>query len=342
MLVKLRHRSKPSWVCVAIVGAALAFDLGEPSDGLAQGDANIAGQARPANAVVMPFDTLRPRARTSLTLSNPTGTSPYQGSEVLGVSTHWAFWSETGSRLADVLICMALGQTVEVDPRDVSSLGLVHTPIGPAFDLSGTRGFVVITAYQTDPICSDPSSRGFQPVDDALVGSFAISEKGPSRGYGGTGVGLPLGEDGAHTVLPGYTLNRLQTSVRIGEKAKKTFSRIVFIALQERSGAGDYSDIEVGPADGDTTALVGYVPGASLIPLALPSLSFSSARFTSVFDFFPAGYEDRLRPIGALDFADIRVGGQPIGSGNGTYVVGLHGQVVEKTASTAWMTAIVP
>ena len=94
---------------------------------------------------------------------------------IAGVTTHWSYWSENCDHLADVYVCLTLNDTVVVNPSEISAIDAGNNPIGPQIDLSGKQGFVVVTAYATDEICSDSSVRGDVLVDDAIVGTYTIA-----------------------------------------------------------------------------------------------------------------------------------------------------------------------
>ena len=124
---------------------------------------------QPAAAVVMPFDQTAGHA--SFLLVSNTGSSR----ERAAVTTHWSFWAEDCSHLADFDACLTLNDTIVVDPTKAGAIGPDNEPVGPAVDLSGRRGFVTVTAYQTDTACSGPSALGHELVDGALVAEATFS-----------------------------------------------------------------------------------------------------------------------------------------------------------------------
>ena len=155
---------------VGVAAVALAVVMAGATRSEALIEDSYTSFTQPANALVMPFDNTSDWT-TFMLVSNVAGTSPTEAGEILGVSTHWAYWSETCEHLVDVWVCLTLNDTIVVDPLNISAVDVNNTPIGPVTDLSGERGMVVVTAYETDEICSDGSIRGFRLVDNAIVGS---------------------------------------------------------------------------------------------------------------------------------------------------------------------------
>ncbi len=88
---------------------------------------------QPANALVMPFDETDGHA-TFFLVSNISGLSPAGDGFIAGVTTHWSYWSEDCSHLADVYVCLTLNDTVVVSPADVSAIDAGNNPIGPQID----------------------------------------------------------------------------------------------------------------------------------------------------------------------------------------------------------------
>lgn len=282
---------------------------------------------QPANALVMPFDETDGHA-TFFLVSNISGLSPAGDGFIAGVTTHWSYWSDSCSHLADVYVCLTLNDTVVVSPSDVSAIDAGNNPIGPKIDLSGNRGFVVVTAYATDEICSDSSVRGDILVDDAIVGTYTFANTESQASFGNDAIGLGTDIFGNFTELPsaGYDKFTIQTF----NPEDLDDSTVVMLALQEKNGSGSTASYEVGPyapAVGGIRADLVYYDNLE-IPTSLPEASFRCATFTSV---IPAA-EGSLIPdtISLLSSGILRLDNftPAIGGDTGRFLYGIHGQAV--------------
>lgn len=281
---------------------------------------------QPANALVMPFDE-RDGHATFFLVSNIAGLSPAGDGFIAGVTTHWAYWSEDCSHLADVYVCLTLNDTVVVSPSDVSAIDAGNNPIGPKVDLSGNRGFVVVTAYATDEICSDSSVRGDVLVDDAIVGTYTFANTEVGSAFGNDAIGLGTDFFGDYTELPSAGYDKF--SIQTFNPETLEDSTVVLLALQEKSGSGSTAPYEVGPyapVVGGIRADVVYYDNLE-IPTSLPERIIRCATFTST---IPG--EGSLIPdtISLLSSGMVRLSNftPAIGGETGRFIYGIHGQAV--------------
>jgi hypothetical protein len=286
---------------------------------------------QPANALVMPFDETTDHA-TFFIVSNISGLSPAGDGFIAGVTTHWSYWSEDCSHLADVYVCLTLNDTVIVSPSEISAIDAGNNPIGPQIDLSGNRGFVVVTAYATDEICSDSSVRGDQLVDNAIVGTYTFADTSVGFSFGNDAIGLGTDDpffptytrlpNGDEDFGPFYT----RFSIQGFNPEDLDVSAVVLLSLKERSGSGATGAIEIGPNTANTRADLVFYDNLE-IPTSLPEATIRCATFTSL---IPGA--DSLIPdtISLLSSGILRLDRftPPIGGQTGRFIYGLHGQAV--------------
>lgn len=153
---------------------------------------------QPAAELVMPFDVTEGKV-TFLIVSNVGGTSPSGGAQI---TTHWTFWSETCNELADFSICLTLNDTVVVDPTNARAIGPNNEEFGPVINLSGQRGLVTVTAFETNNVCGDFARSGARLIDDAIVGTFTFADTTVSYAFGNDAFGLGLNDSGTAVELP--------------------------------------------------------------------------------------------------------------------------------------------
>jgi hypothetical protein len=284
---------------------------------------------QPANALVMPFDQTDNHA-TFFIVSNISGLSPSGSGFIAGVTTHWSYWSESCDHLADVYVCLTLNDTVVVTPSDVSAIDAGNNPIGPQIDLSGKRGFVVVTAYATDEICSDGSVRGNLPIDDAIVGTYTFANLTTQASFGNDAIGLGLDATGSFTQLPG---DGLLPPVDFDKFSIQSFnpedlddSEVVLLSLKEQAGSGATAPIEVGPNASNTRADLIYYDNLE-IPTSLPAAIFKCATFTTL---IPGDGSLIPSTISLLSSGILRLDNfsPAIGGDTGRFVYGIHGQAV--------------
>jgi len=263
---------------LGVAAVALAVVMAGPTRSDALVDDPYTSFTQPANALVMPFDAGTDWVSFFI-VSNIAGTSGTTGGDILGVTTHWAYWSENCDHLVDVWVCLTLNDTIVVDPTDVSAIDVGNVQIGPRTDLSGERGFVVVTAYETDEICSDGSIRGFIPVDNAIVGSATRANTSIGYSFGNDAIGLGLDPSGSYTELPKFA--EPDVDVLTLNPTTLDASSVALVSLREQSGSGDTQNHEVGPNTTNITANLVLYDNLE-IPTSLPDFTLRCADFTSM------------------------------------------------------------
>ncbi|HEY8516876.1 MAG TPA: hypothetical protein VIS07_15310 [Candidatus Binatia bacterium] len=153
---------------------------------------------QPAAQLVMPFDATEGK-ESFLIVSNIGGTSPAGGPQI---TTHWTFWSSNCNELANFSICLTLNDTVVVDPTNARAIGPDNSEFGPVINLTGQRGLVTVTAYETNNVCGDFSSTGAQLIDNAIVGTFTFADTSVGYAFGNDAFGLGLDVTGTRVELP--------------------------------------------------------------------------------------------------------------------------------------------
>ncbi|MFM7141264.1 MAG: hypothetical protein ACKO2K_05025 [Alphaproteobacteria bacterium] len=138
-----------------------------------------------ATELVMPFDNSYNRA-SYLLVSNPFASS----GAIAAVSTHWTFWGADCQELANLSMCLTTNDTIVVDPTNMTAIGADNKPVGPTVNLSGSRGIVTVTAYQTDKDCNPWDETGRQLAQEALVGTFTIADLTYGYSFGNDALGL--------------------------------------------------------------------------------------------------------------------------------------------------------
>jgi hypothetical protein len=320
---------------VAAVALAVGVLSGKTSFALV--DDEYTSYTQPANALVMPYDVSEDGRESYLTVSNLAGVSATSGGVSLGVTTHWAFWSETCDHLADFYVCLTLNDTVIIDPRDTGAIDVGNQRIGPDIDLTGERGLVVVTAYLTDEICSDGSVLGDTPVDDAIVGSFTLANTTIPVSFGNDAVGLGLDEaTESITELPKGRTDAID--IQFFNPNDIENSNVILLSVAEQSGNGSTADIEVGPNADTITASV-TVYDTLEIATSLPSTPIKCTVFTSV---IPADNElvpDSivLDSSGFVELYSFRGPGNLSGLGGETdrFIYAVHGQTLGRFGASA-------
>jgi hypothetical protein len=278
---------------------------------------------QPANALVMPFDETDGHA-TFFLVSNISGLSPAGDGFIAGITTHWSYWSEDCSHLADVYVCLTLNDTVVVSPEDVSAIDAGNNAIGPEIDLSGNRGFVVVTAYATDEICSDSSVRGDILVDNAIVGTYTMANIESQASFGNDAIGLGTDFFGDYTELPEADYDKF--TIQTFNPEMLDDSLVVLLSLKEKSGSGSTAAYEVGPNTVNTRIDLVYYDNLE-IPTSLPEAVINCAEFTTVIPGDGALIPDTISLLSSgilrLDNFTPAIGGE-----TGRFIYGIHGQAV--------------
>ena len=81
---------------LAVVALAALFLAARPADALV--DDPTTSFTAPAASLVMPFDATEGWV-TFMIVSNVAGVTPISGGEILGVTTHWSYWSDSCDHL---------------------------------------------------------------------------------------------------------------------------------------------------------------------------------------------------------------------------------------------------
>jgi len=260
-------RERRFLVALALVSAIVMGSAGTSSAFLADDGFS---HTQPAAELIMPFDATEGKS-SFLLVSNLTGTSSSGGAQV---TTHWTFWSETCDELADFSICLTLNDTVVVDPTNARSQGLNNEDQGPLINLTGKRGLVTVTAYQTNSACSDFTHAGRILRDDAIVGTFTFADSNIGYAFGNDAFGLGLDGSGNAVILPDSSV--------VGSFGVQTFdptsvdsSVVVLSHLREQSA---------GPVEPSNAAIRFATTFLDIneIPTSLPDQTAGCVKFTTI------------------------------------------------------------
>jgi hypothetical protein len=225
---------------------------------------------QPGAELIMPFDATEGKA-TFLLVSNINGTSTFGGAQV---TTHWTFWSETCDELANFSICLTLNDTVVVDPTNARSQGPNNEDQGPIINLTGKRGLVTVTAYETNSTCGDFSQTGQVLVDDALVGTFTFADTEVGYAFGNDAFALGLNFLGTAVELPEAALVN-SFNIQVFDPTSVEASVVVLSHLREQSAG----QVEPNPANirfGTTFYDINE------IPTSLPDQTAGCVKFTTI------------------------------------------------------------
>jgi hypothetical protein len=295
----------------------------------------------PSAVVVMPFDA----KENALSRLSVTRGELDPGSVA---ATHWTYWSEEGSHLADVFVCLATNQTFVADPTRIRSRSLAGQPIGPIIDLTGTRGIVVVTALDADenaPSSCTPSDP-FAELQEALIGSWTITNLARETSFGGDALGLAFGALPDPQVLQAGPL-RVETF----DPMTLADSEVILIALESsaESGNGVFQGSSVGPIprgspsvccdyrftefDGATTSLPRFCfSGASFQPLTAAVAEADELPIVPVsVQLSGPGTLDltNCQTLDTNDFVEIGQGSFPK-----QFLWAFHGQVIDMSPGT--------
>jgi len=316
-----------------VAAVALAVGVLSAKTSYALIDDPFTSYTQPANALVMPFDVSGDNRQSYLTVSNLAGVSTIPGGGAnLGVTTHWAFWSANCDHLADFFICLTLNDTIVVDPRDTGAVDVGNQRIGPDIDLSGEKGLVVVTAYQTDEICSDASVLGNIPVDDAIVGSFTIADTAVPVSYGNDAIGLGLDASGSFTELPAIDVNAID--IQAFNPSELDDSEIILLSLVAQSGNGSTSSVEVGPNAATIRAAVTLYDTLE-IATSLPDTPIKCATFTTIIPGTTGGLIPGSITVASSGFVRLWNFSPSIGGDTGRFIYGIHGQTLQRFGASA-------
>jgi len=284
----------------------------------------LVAAAAPAPALVMPFDA------TAGSVSFVQVSHPDAGHG--SVRTHWAFWDESCTVLAEAILCLPPDGSTIVDPA------LVPATTGLA-DLSGSRGFVTVTAYAADGACDVADASRGTLADAGLLGTFTLADVAGGVAFGGPALALPADPTRAFIDLgaaPGAPADTRQQTLRLQsfDPADLDVSRVILLALREQSGSGAFGSVEPGPAVADDDRVRADLRYADRdgTSVALGDVELGCATFASLRRDDPAsllppgGPGDAVASSGFLEVARPRIGEQAFG--RTTWLAGFHGQGV--------------
>lgn len=260
-------RERRFLVALAMVSAIVTGSAGTssailPDDGFSH--------TQPGAELVMPFDATEGKS-TFLLVSNIHGTSPSGGAQI---TTHWTFWSETCAELANYSICLTLNDTVVVDPTNARALGPDNEPVGPLINLTGKRGIVTVTAFETNAACGDFSQTGQVLADDAIVGTFTIADTDLGYAFGNDAFGLGLNDAGTAVVLP--PSDRLDAyNIDVFDPTSVESSMVVLSHLRE------FSSGQVEPSAAPIRFATTFYDILE-IPTSLPDQTAGCVKFTQI------------------------------------------------------------
>jgi hypothetical protein len=294
---------------VALMGAmALAY--------APQASADLGGTVtytEPSGTLIMPYD-------------NTEGHQSFQiisriGDDLAGdtIATHWSFWSKDCEHLADIFVCLTPNDTTVVDPANLQNevqTGNENSKIGGIIDLTGTKGLVVVTAFE-----KASGSTGCQVLDpqavieNQIVGGWTIANVGTSSSFSHDAIGFNLDTAGfpdpavlgdGETTFPGLKIQSFNPTTLED-------SEIILLAIEfsADSGNGSFIGSEVGPltrffglSNGDTARVccnVAYVDNVES-RISLPDFCFKCVGFAPIVDALAeTGETAIIPPITTID-----------------------------------------
>ncbi len=228
------------------VGAALAAAIGFVPSAHADID-DSETMLDPAVTLIMPFDVTENKASFQIV-------SRIAGSPAGPVATHWSYWSESCDHLADVFICLTPKDTVVVDPTALQAqiqAGGENISTGPVVNLSGSKGFVTVTAFnflEGSQACAvdDPSTASDEP---SLVGSWTVANTVVSSAFGNNAIGLRSADTlpDISTVLSDVPSDPQGIFVQTFDPTSLEDSEVFFIGVAFPNGNGQFAESEIGP-----------------------------------------------------------------------------------------------
>lgn len=247
-----------------------AIVMGSANTSSAIIDVDGFSHTQPAAELVMPFDATEGKA-TFLLVSNINGTSPSGGAQV---TTHWTFWSENCDELANFSICLTLNDTIIVDPTNARSVGPDNQDQGPLINLTGKRGLVTVTAFETNSTCGDFSQSGQKLRDDAIVGTFTFADTEIGYAFGNDAFGLGLNELGTAVELPDS--GRVNSyNIQVFDPTSVQASVVVLSHLREQA----VGQVEPNPAN---IRFFTHFYDTLEIPTSLPDQTVGCVKFTTI------------------------------------------------------------
>jgi hypothetical protein len=318
------------------MGAALAAAAGFMAVPVAQaGLDDTVTNLDPSAALIMPFDVTANHASFQLV-------SRIGGDTSDPIATHWSFWSKDCNHLADVFICLTPRDTVVVDPTNLQSeiqSGVVNTKTGPVVNLTGEKGFITVTAFESDLSgfsgfscnVADPEAVITDP--GSLVGSWVIANTSTSSGFGTDAIGVRDGQ-----TLPDPSVFDVGTGI------------FILIGVTFPGGNGAFFESEIGPIPALLPGGAAACCDADVFDnlenfVSLPDVCFTCTGFAPIADSVAIDEDDvsLIPPTTAVDSSgflrlnNCLVGGSegpnPIADGvgadgNPAFIFAFHGMAV--------------
>jgi hypothetical protein len=287
--------------------------LGIPESAVRAELGGTVSSTEPVGTLIMPFDSTSGKASFQRV-------SRLGGADTGGaIATHWVYWAADCKHLADVFICLTPRDTVVVDPTALHAevqKGDQNQQVGALIDLSGKRGLVVVTAYETD---TGSNGKGCNvhdnatPLDDVITGSWTIANTKTNTGYGADAIGITTAG-----VLPNPAiLANVGLRVPTYDPETLTDSSVIVLPVKYPGGSGVFAN-EVGPLKGVTVdnTFIDNVEAST----SLPTRTFSCVGFNPIAD--AVAVEDGDDPIipstftldssGILEMTNFRTSSGPL------------------------------
>ncbi len=156
--------------------------------------------SQPSTELVMPFDATSGKASYAI-VSNLSASSPGGGAKV---TTHWIFWGEDCNELADYSVCLTERDTIVVDPTNMTTVDENNNATGPTINLSGKRGLITVTAYETDSKCRPFNQTGEVLSREGIVGTFTVADTETGYSFGNDAYGLNTDASGYSVEFPDH------------------------------------------------------------------------------------------------------------------------------------------
>lgn len=304
-----------------LLGLAISFGL--PLTGAAQ-DIDLTRTGRTSVSLIMPFDNTAGKI-TYLAVSNPRGVSE-SGPRI---TTHWSYWDEDCTHLVDVNICLTLNGSIVVDTSSVQSVSPEAGPNGPIADLKGHRGYVTVTAYQTDLDCRNAIDSGSILVDSSISGYYTIANPSNGSAFGTDAVGLAEGNAGI-AELPDEFVDRIY--IQTLNPTSLSDDEVIFIAVAENGGqyAGEPGPIKKSTVTSSAAFFDANETRTSINDIAIGCAKFGTFKpgkeslFSDVLSVDSSGYLQLDQPI--VVSTDPNTAPAPLGVD--TFIYAMHGMAL--------------
>jgi hypothetical protein len=277
---------------VATIVAAMAVVLLRGSDARADLFGTVT-YTEPAETLVMPFDNTTDKVSFQIV-------SRIGGADAV-VATHWSYWADDCSHLADVFICLTQRDTVVVDPRHLRSelqRDDANLAQGPVIDLSGHKGMVVVTAFSAsaDSLTRDECAPAepLATLADQIVGAWTIANSTTNASFGNDAIGLSTSNfvgDEASSFL-GDSSFCIPFFIPTYNPAALTDSSVILMTVQFDTGEfgaghGPFKILEIGPIATPGSPKVccdaTFVDNLE-VPTSLPDVCFECVGFAPIAD----------------------------------------------------------